>query len=241
MTSLPARRLAVALAVIAVLFAACSSSGSRISPVPTLGAATVTTPAQAVARVMATEPRFAGIQPYDTGLIGQASWYTVEPASGVGAFVVTMRVGWGDCESGCIEEHRWVLAVRPDGTVVAVSETGTPVPADAWPAIDPSGTGIRGVAVAGPVCPVETVPPDPGCAPRPVAGAVIVIRDAGGSEIARAEAGADGSFFVSLSPGDYVIEPQPVEGMLGTAGTQAVTVVDGPALVVEVDYDTGIR
>jgi hypothetical protein len=241
MTGLPAHRFVVAIALIAVLFAACSSSASGTRTAPTPGPATVTTPAQAIARVIAAEPRFRGIQPFDTGLIGQASWYTVEPASGVGAFVVTIRVGWGDCQAGCIEEHGWVFAVRPDGTVVALSETGSPVPAGAWPEIDAGATGIQGLAVAGPVCPVETVPPDPDCAARPVAGAMIVIRDAGGSEVARVEAGADGSFFVALAAGDYTVEPQAVEGLLGTAELQAVTVVDGSAAAVELEYDTGIR
>ena len=144
----------------------------------------MTTPAHAVAKVIAAEPRLTGIQPFDTGLIGQSSWFTVEPASGVGAFVVTVRVGWGDCEAGCIDEHGWVYAVMPDGGVQVVNETGPAVPDDAWPSPNGAGeTGIRGVALAGPVCPVETVPPDPNCAARPVAGAVILVRDGSGSEV----------------------------------------------------------
>jgi hypothetical protein len=55
-------------------------------------------------------------------------------ASGVGAFVVSVRVGWGDCQAGCIDEHSWVYAVAPDGTVTVQSEEGPPVPAEAWPA-----------------------------------------------------------------------------------------------------------
>lgn len=241
MTSLSAHRLVILAAFIAALFAGCAGAAFGTSPATTPGPATVTTRAQAVARVMLNEPRFAGIQPFDTGLIGQASWYTVEPASGVGAFVVAIRIGWGDCQAGCIDEHNWVYAVQPDGTVVAMSETGSPMPAGAWPIVDAGGTGIRGTVVAGPVCPVETVPPDPGCAPRPVAGAVVLIQDADGSEVVRVEGGADGSFFVQLAPGDYLVVPQPVEGLLGTAEAQAVTVVEGTAVPIELGYDTGIR
>ncbi|HET8571999.1 MAG TPA: hypothetical protein VFN14_08925, partial [Candidatus Limnocylindria bacterium] len=42
-----------------------------------------------------------------------------------------------------------------------------------------AGTGRLEVhAVAGPVCPVETQPPDPGCTPRPVAGATVLVTPA---------------------------------------------------------------
>ena len=128
------------------------------------------------------------------------------------------------------------------GAVSVVSEGGPPVPADAWPSpIDAGRTGIGGTAVAGPVCPVERVPPDPACAPRPVANATVVIRDGGGSEVARVVTAADGSFFVELPAGDYVVEPQPVEGLMGTAGTQDVEIVAGAMTTIQLDYDTGIR
>lgn len=95
-------------------------------------------------------------------------------------------------------------------------------------------------AVAGPVCPVETDPPKPECADRPVAGAVIVIRDAGGNEAARVPTGEDGTFSLDLLPGDYLVEPQPVEGLLGTAPLVQVTLAAAP-VAVTVTYDTGIR
>lgn len=202
----------------------------------------VTQPEQAVSRVIAGEPRLRGIAPHTADAIGQAAWYQVEPASGVGAFVVTVRLGWGDCESGCIEEHRFTYAVAPDGMVSVVSEAGPAVPDDAWPvaAAGPE-TGIAGVATAGPACPVEKSPPDPACAPRPVAGAMLRIRDASGTEVVRATTGADGKFSAELRPGEYVVEPQPVDGLMGTAAPQPVTVADGRLTTIAVVYDTGIR
>ena len=241
MTTIRSLQVAI-LALLALSVAACAGAASGSMPVQTPPGPAVTTPAHAVARVIATEPRLTGIQPFDTGLIGQSSWYTVEPASGVGAFVVTVRVGWGDCESGCIDEHGWVYAVTPDGGVRVVNETGPAVPGDAWPS--PGGaawTGIRGVALAGPVCPVERVPPDPDCAARPVPGAVIVVRDGSGSEVARVTTGMDGGFLAPLPAGPYVLEPQPVEGFMGTAAPLDVSVQEGIASEVLLDYDTGIR
>jgi hypothetical protein len=242
MPSLPEVRRSIVAVLTVAAIAGCAGAATGTAPRPSSVTVPVTTPAQAVARVIASEPRLTGIQPFDTGMIGQSSWFTVEPASGVGAFVVTVRVGWGDCQAGCIDEHAWVFAVKPDGEVSVVSEEGPPVPPDAWPSPLGAGrTGIGGIAVAGPICPVETLPPDPACAPRPVPGAVLVIRDAAGSEVARVVAAEDGSFFAELPPGDYVVEPQPAEGMMGTAANQPVTVVDGAAAQIHLDYDTGIR
>ena len=101
--------------------------------------------------------------------------------------------------------------------------------------------GIGGTATAGPVCPVEKNPPDPNCAPRPVVGAVIVVRDPSGAEVARTTTAADGTFYVELKAGAYVVEPQAVAGLMGTAGPQSVTVNDGAATTIRIDYDTGIR
>jgi hypothetical protein len=242
MPTLSVVRLVAAIALVVVVLAGCAGAASGTRPGSTPEPQSVRTSAQAVARVVATEPRLTGIAPFDTGLIGQSSWYTVEPASGVGAFVVTVQVGWGDCPAGCINEHSWVFAVAPDGAVSVVSESGPAVPAEAWPLpVGAGATGIGGIAVAGPVCPVETVPPDPDCAPRPVAGAVLVIRDGAGSEVARTTTEADGSFFVEVAAGDYVIEPQPVDGLMGTAAALEVTVVVAIAAQVQLDYDTGIR
>lgn len=228
--------------VLTVLVVLAVAGCGGAAPGATPGPVRVTLPEQAVARVIASEPRLTGIAPFDTGLIGQSSWYTVQQASGVGAFIVTMRVGWGDCEAGCINEHSWAFAVVPDGTVRVVNESGPPVPSDAWPSADAADrTGIGGIAVAGPVCPVESVPPEPDCAARPVPGAVIVVRDVGGSEVVRVDTAADGSFFVGLPPGDYLIEPQAVEGLMGTAAALEVTVIAGEAAEVDLEYDTGIR
>lgn len=233
--------LTLAVALIVAL-AACGGPGGSSAPPPTPTQGPVTTPEEAVAAVVAREPRLTGIGPLDPELIGQASWYEVTPASGVGAYLVAVRVGWGDCPAGCINEHSWVYAVMPDGTVNLQSEGGDVVPPDAWPSPGGDGrTGLLITATAGPTCPVETVPPDPACAPRPVAGAVVVIRDETGTEVARVTLDATGFAMVEVPAGGYVAEPQPVEGYMGTAGPVSVTVVDGMATPVELGYDTGIR
>jgi hypothetical protein len=101
-------------------------------------------------------------------------------------------------------------------------------------------TGIAGAVVAGPTCPVVTDPPDPSCADRPVAGAVLVV-SVNGTELTRVTSASDGTFRVALAPGTYRVIPQPVDGLLGTAAEQEV-VVEAQALAeIVVSYDTGIR
>lgn len=235
---------ATLLLVSGLIATACGSTtgsgGPTASPAPTVGP--VTTPEAAIAAVVAHEPRLAGITAKDPQLIGQSSWVEVVPASGVGAFLVSVRVGWGDCQAGCISEHTWRYAVLPDGTVNLQAEAGEPVPPDAWPS--PGGSGTTGLAIhatVGPTCPVVTDPPDPACAPRPVAGAVVVIRDVAGAEITRVTLDETGFALVEVPAGGYVVEAQPVDGLLGTAQAQGATVIDGVSTQVELAYDTGIR
>jgi hypothetical protein len=101
---------------------------------------------------------------------------------------------------------------------------------------------IGGVVLAGPTCPVVTDPPDPACNDRPVASAVLVVRGADGREVARTISDAQGAFRVALAAGSYVIEPQPVDGLMGTAEPVEVTVEDGEDIAdLTIGYDTGIR
>ena len=94
---------------------------------------------------------------------------------------------------------------------------------------------------AGPVCPVERNPPDPNCAARPVAGAMIVIRDAGGAQIAQLTSDAKGHATTDLPPGSYVIEAMPAAGLMGTPQPLTVQLTDAASGIVTLSYDTGIR
>ena len=110
---------------------------------------------------------------------------------------------------------------------------GSPAPAAS------GGTGIRGVAVAGPTCPVER-PGDSACQPRPVDGAVVVVTDPAGEEVGQATTDAEGRFFVPLAAGRYLLTAGDVDGLTGAPAPMEVVVTDGAA-TVELEYDTGIR
>jgi len=259
---------AVLVAAIVLAVAACTSAGvGPTATAPTTGSppapppsttppVPITTPDEAARLVLASDPRFAGIGPYDPAAIGQAAWYEANAEGD--RFRVVVRIGWGDCPAGCIDEHRWTYEVTRDGTIRLVEETGPSLPPglaptaqpsvvpspppSPLPSVAPGWSGVVGRVTAGPVCPVERIPPDPACAPRPVAGAVLVVSDPFGHEVARATSDASGGFSIALPPGRYLLTPQPVEGLLGTAPPVEVTITTGgPPASLEIEYDTGIR
>ncbi len=99
------------------------------------------------------------------------------------------------------------------------------------------------VAMAGPTCPVETEPPDPNCAPRPVADAQIRLTHADGGDavVAEGATNADGRLILTVPAGDYLVTAAAVEGLMGVPEPVAVTVLAGEATEVPLGYDTGIR
>lgn len=120
--------------------------------------------------------------------------------------------------------------------------TGTTGPS---PIVSPAGPppSVTGDVTAGPVCPVERNPPDPSCAPRPVAGAVIEAVDAAGLAVARATTAADGSYVLTIDEtGTFTITGQPVAGFMRAPEPVTVTLATPGATVrADLEYDTGIR
>jgi hypothetical protein len=105
-----------------------------------------------------------------------------------------------------------------------------------------TGIAVPIHAQAGPVCPVERVPPDPACADRPLADAPIVVTDSAGAQVASGVTNAAGDLVVRLPAGSYLVMPQRAPGVMGTAAPLPIQVVAGASQApVIVLYDTGIR
>lgn len=113
------------------------------------------------------------------------------------------------------------------------------------PTLTPAGPPptVTGIVTAGPVCPAERNPPDPACAPRPVAGAVIVATDTTGQSVGRATSAADGTYLLKVGEtGTFVITALPVTGLMGVPAPVTVTLAfSGATAHVDLVYDTGIR
>jgi hypothetical protein len=89
----------------------------------------VTSPADAAALVIATNPMFTGTTELRPDVIGASRWWEAEALDG-GGYRIEITIGWGDCPAGCIERHVWTYEVDASGGVELVSEAGDPVPSD---------------------------------------------------------------------------------------------------------------
>jgi hypothetical protein len=128
---------------------------------------------------------------------------------------------------------------KPGGTPAAPS-AGTPPaatpPAAQTPAsAQASGTGIEGVAVMGPTCPVARA--WQACADKPIQLTLAILE--GKTVVKQVQTGADGRFKVNLPPGVYTVQPQTSAPY--PRGSQQVTVVSGQYAPVKVTLDSGIR
>lgn len=112
---------------------------------------------------------------------------------------------------------------------------------DRPPAAEPD-SGVTGVVHLGPQCPVESSQ-DP-CDDEAAAGVTVIVSRqfpgeayAAGREVARTTTDADGTFSVSLDPGEYVVTAE--AGM--SCELMDARVVRGAYAEVDVPCDTGIR
>jgi hypothetical protein len=104
-----------------------------LTPVPGASASAPASDAdRAAAAVLATDPHFTNLQPFNADLIGQCCFYVVRETPD--GWAVTVEIGWGDCPAGCIDKHRWTFTVDPAGAVKKTGETGPAVPSG-----EPSG------------------------------------------------------------------------------------------------------
>ncbi len=132
----------------------------------------------------------------------------------------------------------WARGVEPQGGSADVGPTNTPIVSRAG-----GPGGVMGVITAGPTCAVEQASPDPKCAPRPVAGAVVVAKDAIGDEVGRAISLPDGSYRLPVGLAETVtITALPVTGLIRAPAPASITFPDQFEWeTLNLVYDTGIR
>jgi hypothetical protein len=102
-----------------------------------------------------------------------------------------------------------------------------------------SGSGVSGVVLAGPQCPVVTGASP--CPDEPVAGARVRIRSADGSFEVIVRSDERGRFRTALPPGGYELRAVVEDGPAMSAKPVTVTVPEGSYADVVVPLDTGIR
>lgn len=136
--------------------------------------------------------------------------------------------------------------ICPDGS--AVGRTGPKCEFAACPdagdnvGILPYNSGIQGIVMSGPTCPVMQYPPDPKCDDKPIMTNISVYRSSDTSRsIAMLESGEDGTFSVSLPPGEYVVMAGSFGVPFPRCSDTNVTVGTSGYSEITVSCDTGIR
>jgi hypothetical protein len=120
--------------------------------------------------------------------------------------------------------------------VLIVSGCGTATPSASSSDSSAPDSGISGVTVAGPQCPVQ-IAGQP-CPPRPVSVRVVV-QDLARHEVATFNSDDQGRFRVRLPAGDYLLVTTDPHGPL--LKPEHVTVVAGRYTELSLLLDTGIR
>jgi hypothetical protein len=103
-----------------------------------------------------------------------------------------------------------------------------------------SSTVVNGKVTLSPTCPVERIPPDPQCAPKPYATSIQIFSVTGSILTKTVKSDVNGNFTVTLPFGDYKIQavggnPYP------HCGEVPISVKTIETVLVNISCDTGIR
>jgi hypothetical protein len=105
-----------------------------------------------------------------------------------------------------------------------------------------SSSGIKGVVLLGPTCPVERNPPDPQCNDKPYQGNFVLTSPDATRILKTFSSDVSGKFTVRVSPGVYAIRLAPSQSpypRCNSAGT--IQVGAGVYTTASISCDTGIR
>jgi hypothetical protein len=108
------------------------------------------------------------------------------------------------------------------------------------------GTGfLEGVISIGPICPVETVPPDPGCLPTAEtykAYPVSIWTSNGRKKIAQINPALDGSYKTELDNGNYLVILGNGQNRIARSNLPVeVSIIPQNKTILNINIDTGIR
>ena len=103
---------------------------------------------------------------------------------------------------------------------------------------------LEGTISIGPICPVETDPPQAECLPTAEtykAYPVSLWTSDGGQKVAQLSPALDGSFSMELDPGQYLIKLEKGNSIGGSNLPITVEISTLEKTIVNIDIDTGIR
>jgi len=145
-------------------------------------------------------------------------------------------------EIACTAEAK----ICPDGSAVGRTEpncefTQCPVPNKDNDTILHYDSGVRGVVLLGPTCPVMRNPPDPDCNDKPYQTDITIAHENSPLQVfVSTQSDSKGLFEVDLPPGAYIIYARGEMTLPSCSQTPAM-VETGNYTQVTVACDTGIR
>ena len=104
---------------------------------------------------------------------------------------------------------------------------------------------LEGTISIGPICPVETIPPDPACLPTAAtykAYQVSVFTSDGKTRVAQLNPSLDGSFNVELPAGNYLVALENALNNIGGSNLPVeISITSQDKTLLNINIDTGIR
>jgi hypothetical protein len=104
---------------------------------------------------------------------------------------------------------------------------------------------LEGTISIGPICPVETIPPDPACLPTAEtykAYPVNVFTSDGKTKVAQLMPSLDGSYSSELPQGDYLIVLEGAKNNIGGSNLPVIVSIKAQdKTLLNINIDTGIR
>lgn len=104
---------------------------------------------------------------------------------------------------------------------------------------------LEGKISIGPICPVETIPPDPGCLPTAEtykAYPVSVWSSNGKIKVAQILPALDGTFNMELAEGHYLVILENNQNRIGSSNLPSdISIVSENTTTFNINIDTGIR
>lgn len=105
---------------------------------------------------------------------------------------------------------------------------------------------LEGKVTIGPLCPVQTVPPDPSCQPTEETykyWQIAIWTSDKKTKVAQIEPNLDGTYKIELPVGNYIVdfEIQQPFGVGGSNLPATISINSGETTTLNIDIDTGIR
>ena len=104
---------------------------------------------------------------------------------------------------------------------------------------------LQGTISIGPICPVETIPPDPACQPTAEtykAYPVGVFTTDGNRKVAQLNPSLDGTFSSELPTGNYLVVLEKEQNNIGGSNLPVeISITSQDRTLLNINIDTGIR